>query len=390
MSFRLPPRLWPSAYYFIYFSAYAALSPFQALYFQSRGLSGGQIGLLLGMTPLIMVLAAPLWTGLADLTRRHRTVLLATLVGAAALAAAIPTIRPTAWLFLTVALFAFFAAPLSPMADSATLSMLGGDGNKYGRVRIWGTLGWGLAGPLVGALMQSQGLSWSYWIYAAGLCLLLLPGSRLTFSQARSGAPFLQGMRRLLADRRWLLFLFLAVAGGISFAANGIYMGILMNDVGGTSTLVGVALFVATVSELPMMFFSHRLLERLKPRGLFILAVAIGAARCLLYVFVHAPAGIIAVQLLHGMTSPALLVAGVNYAAVNAPPGLEATAQGVFSAVLLGLGGTLGNLTGGVLIGRFGPEGMYGIVAVITFACLVIFLLAERLVLPRPVSAPTP
>lgn len=114
--------------------------------------------------------------------------------------------------------------------------------------------------------------------------------------------------------------------------------------------------------------------------------MAFGAVRCLLYASIGAPAGIIAVQLLHGLTSPALLVAGVNYAAANAPAGLEATAQGVFSGVLMGVGGTLGNLAGGVLIGRVGPAGMFGLLGIVTFVSLGVFLLAERKAFPRQAS----
>jgi MFS transporter, PPP family, 3-phenylpropionic acid transporter len=390
MKASLLPRLWPSAFYLVYFLGFAALGPFEALYFQQRGLSGDQIGLLMGFIPLVMLLASPFWTGVADATRRHKTVLLGALLTVAVLSASIPAIRPLGWLFAVVGLFAFFAAPIMPLADSATLSMLGGDSVRYGRIRIWGTLGWGLAGPFVGALLQRWGLAWAFWIYAATLCLLLVPGSQLVFRQAQAGTPFLQGARRLLADRRWLFFLFLVVVGGIGFSASNNYLAMLMDSLGGSQTLTGVAMTVSILSELPMMFFSYLLLNRLKSRGLFILAVAVSAARCLLYAVIGTPTGLIAVQVVHGLASPALMVAGVNYAAENAPPGLEATAQGVFSGVLMGVGGILGNLLGGMLIERFGPAGMFGMLGTVMFVILGIFLLAERKVFPRPAAQPAP
>jgi PPP family 3-phenylpropionic acid transporter len=154
--------------------------------------------------------------------------------------------------------------------------------------------------------------------------------------------------------------------------------------------LTGVALTVSIFSELPLMFFSYLLLNRLKSRGLFILAVSVSAVRCLLYAVIGTPGGIVAVQVIHGLASPALLVAGVNYAAENAPPGLEATAQGIFSGVLLGVGGMLGNLLGGMLIERFGPAGMFGLVGAIMLLGLFIFLLVDRIVLPHRASQPLP
>jgi len=390
MNSPLRARLWPSAFYFLYFFGFAALGPFQALYFQHLGLSGDQIGLLMGFIPLVILLAAPFWTGLADAGHRHRAVLLDTLALTAALAASIPLFHNPAWIFPVIGVYAFFAAPAIPMCDSATLVMLGSEADRYGRIRVWGTVGWGLAGPFVGALLQRWGLQWAFWIYAAAIFLLLIPGSRLVFGPRRSATPFRQGVRRLLTNKKWLFFLSLVLVGGISFSVTNNYLAVLMESLGGSQTLTGVALTVSILSELPLMFFSYLLLDRLKSRGLFLLAVAVSAVRCLLYAVIEAPGGIIAVQLLHGLTSPALLVAGVNYAAESAPEGLGATAQGVFSSVLMGVGGTIGNLLGGMLIERAGPAGMFALVGAIMLLSLVIFLLAERIVFSRQASQPLP
>ena len=49
-------------FYFIFYAAMAALSPFLTLYYQSLGLSGTQIGLLAGLVPLTGMLSGTLWT----------------------------------------------------------------------------------------------------------------------------------------------------------------------------------------------------------------------------------------------------------------------------------------------------------------------------------------
>ena len=51
------------AFYFFYFSAGAALSPFLALYYERIGLSGSQIGVLRGISPLIGGFLAVDWLG---------------------------------------------------------------------------------------------------------------------------------------------------------------------------------------------------------------------------------------------------------------------------------------------------------------------------------------
>ena len=61
------------ALYFIYYAAMAAVLPYLTLYYESSGLSGTQIGLLVGLMPLVMLIGAPLWSEFADATGRHRT-----------------------------------------------------------------------------------------------------------------------------------------------------------------------------------------------------------------------------------------------------------------------------------------------------------------------------
>jgi PPP family 3-phenylpropionic acid transporter len=151
-----------------------------------------------------------------------------------------------------------------------------------------------------------------------------------------------------------------------------------MESMKATKTLIGLALTVSTISELPIMFFSNLLLRRLKARGLLILAMAIVGIRCLLYYFVNTSGGVLAIQLLHGLTFPILWVAGVTHAAESAPAGLGATAQGVFSGTLLGFGAAAGSLLGGILIDRLGPAGMFGVIGWVVLSSLVVLLFFER------------
>lgn len=377
-----PSRFWPSSIYFLFFAAISALVPYLALYYREAGLVGGQIGMLLSVTPIVTILASPLWTGLADVRRWHRWILIGALASAVSINAFFPLLSP-AWFFPAVALFAMLSAPIMPLVDSATFAMLGDQPERYGRLRIWGTIGWGLCAPLAGALLHQNGLRWGFWIYALILSLALLPASRLTFNQARSGIAFLGGLRSLLTDRRWVLFLLTTFTAGIGLSAASNYLALLMESRGGSQALTGVALTVSVLAELPIMFFSYKFLPRLKTRGLFLLAVAVTGLRSLLYAVIAAPIGIIAVQLLHGFTFPALWVAGVTYSSENAPPGLNATAQGIFGSTLMGFGAAAGSLLGGFLMERMSPAAMFGVLGIVVLTGLACFLLLERFLLRR-------
>src|SRR6185503_6778036 len=100
--------LWPFAFYVVQFAGVAFLAPFLVLYYQSLGFNGTEIGLLTGITPLITLVAAPLWTNLA---------------GTMAVVA-FPFFKTFAPILLMAILFNACFAPISAFADSATLFML--------------------------------------------------------------------------------------------------------------------------------------------------------------------------------------------------------------------------------------------------------------------------
>ena len=56
------------AFYFLYYASLAALMPYLAIYFASRGLSGLQIGILTSLYALVTMFGAPFWTEVADAT----------------------------------------------------------------------------------------------------------------------------------------------------------------------------------------------------------------------------------------------------------------------------------------------------------------------------------
>lgn len=371
-------KVWPSAFYFLYYGAGAALFPYQALYFDSLGLTGSQTGLLLSIGPLIGLVASPFWTGLADARQRHLSILILSMLVTTVSVALVPIADRFAVLVGLYAVQAFFLAPAIALVDSATMTMLGGARDMYGRIRLWGALGWGLVAPAAGWLLQLLGLQWAFWLYASMLAFNLLVVGRLRFSGSDSLHSFSSGLRALLTDRRWIVFLFSVFIAGIGLAAANNYLFVLMSSLGAGETLMGFSLTISIISEVPVMFFGNRLLGRFGARGLLKVALLFTALRSVLFYFAGSPAAILAIQLMHGFTFPALWLAAVKYAADNAPPGLGATAQGLLGAVMWGVGASVGGLLGGILMEWVGAAAMYGILGLLMLTGLGAFMLFER------------
>ena len=117
--------LLPKTFYFFYYGAGASLFPFLALYYRELGLSGREIGWLLGLKPLVSLFSASLWGGVADATRRHLQLLLVAIGGVILSALVLSVTSELALLVPVVATFAFFMAPIMPLVDNSVVEALG-------------------------------------------------------------------------------------------------------------------------------------------------------------------------------------------------------------------------------------------------------------------------
>jgi len=352
-------KIWPFSFYFLNFAAFASLLPFFVIFYQGLGFTGTQIGLLTGIPPLITMFAAPFGTGLADSTRRHKLIMSIGLISAVGMALLLPAIKNFAIIFAIIALYNIFMAPVGSLADSATMTMLGEEKAMYGRVRLGGTFGWAIIAPIAGLLVQNYGLNIAFWLFAGIMLLNLLVSLKFDFGKHEDHESSNGGIKELLSNRYWIFFLAAALLAGIGAFSVASYLYPYMAELGATKTQMGFASFLATVTELPIFFFGNRLVKRYGSYPLFIGALALMGIRSLLLAAAFTPFMVYVVQVLGGITFPAMWLAGVSYAEENAPAGLKSTAQGLFGAMSFGFGSAVGGFMGGILLESIGGRSMF-------------------------------
>jgi len=358
--------------YFLYFSAFAALLPFFVLFYQRLGFSGAQIGLLTGVPPLITLIGAPFGTGLADSTGRHKLIMSLGLGAAIILVLLLPSFTSFAVIFVLIALFNIFISPIGSLSDSATISMLGEHRAMYGRIRLGGTLGWGLFAPIAGALVLRYGLNIAFWVFAGIMSINLLVSQKFAFGKPAERASDHGGIRALTTNRRWIFFLLFAFLGGVGAFSVASYLYPYMSELGADSRQMGAALTIATLTEIPIFFFGDRLVKRFGSYGLFMIALVLIGIRSLLFAVASTTFMVWIVLFFGGMIFPAMWVAGVAYADENAPAGLKSTAQGLFGAVMFGFGSAVSGFVGGLLLASIGGRGMFLVFGIFILAGLAL------------------
>lgn len=367
----------PKGVYFLYYAAVACLVPFMTLYYQQKGLNGAQIGVLAGIIPLITLASSPFWSGIADATHRHRAVLLLVIAGLWLSVVALFFAEGFGGLLASVVLYAIFIGPIVPLVDNAVLNLVRDGNSDYGRVRVWGAYGWGIAALLLAPFVQRAGLSWSFYGFLLFLAICFVVATRMPMAVTTVRQAYSKGLSILLRRARFLLLLFVALLYGVGMGVLLSYQFIYLEQLGASRALMSFSLAFSTVSELPFWFISGTLLRRYGANKMIAFALGATAVRLFGLAFMGAPWLVLPISLLHGPSFAVMWSAGVADADAMAPAGLGATAQGLFSAALLGLGAALGGFLGGPLYELIGFRSLFAGLGWLTLFALTVFLVAR-------------
>jgi len=122
----------------------------------------------------------------------------------------------------------------------------------------------------------------------------------------------------------------------------------------------GLMWLLGPLSEIPVIFFSRRIMDRIGVRDLFALGLLGIAVRLAGFSVAHSLWVLVPLQFLHALTFGAYHCSTVTYVSRVVPVRLQSTAQTLFSAVTFGMGSMLGGALGGVLARHLGFRALYG------------------------------
>lgn len=366
--------------YFWFFAAIGALMPFIALYYRELGFSGVQVGVLTAFPSLGMALFGPLWGAVSDSLAIHRWVLCGSLALAGVIAFSTSQATAFAPMLVLIGLLAFASAPVAPLLDSYGMTIGEWTERSYGSLRVWGSVGYMASVLIVGRLMGDEVSSLLLFAHGAFLALALLSVRRLPPLAERRALPLLGGLRAIAENRPIILLLLVAYLISSGAAVMNIYLGIHIEDIGGTPTLIGLAFAVSAASELPIIAFGGWFLRRLGAVRLVALAIIVYAVRFAAFSLIPAPEWLLPIQSLHGLSYGAFLMASVTLAHRLAGREHAATAQALLTAMSFGFGSITGSIVGGSLLDQIGTAGLFRGAVILMIVVLGVLVAGNHLI----------
>jgi PPP family 3-phenylpropionic acid transporter len=382
-----------SAFYFLLFLPIGMQAPYLLLFFKRQGFSDAQLGTLAAVPPLLTVLLPPIWGAVADAFGDRRRTLAFLLVGAAA---TFPWLVYSDSFGVTLGLlvvFSAFASPPMAIADAISLEHIDRKGGEYGRLRLWGSVGFAVPLLIFGWVLKREVGETAASLYPifVGYTLFRLVSAGwvwlLPASRADTGRRFDLRAGRAFANPRFLALMVSATVAAGAMSAHYVYFTIYLDDVGIADNLKGYFWVIAVAAETAMMLVIARVIQRIGLKWTFVLGIVGCAVRLTAYSFVLAPEAIACVQLLHALTLTAFMVSGITFVSRMTPPELRASGQSLWLALTHGLGSAAGAKLAGMATAEYGITGMFRVFAI---AAAVTALGAIILVREPPEGAGSP
>ncbi|XP_065296258.1 major facilitator superfamily domain-containing protein 6-like [Dermacentor albipictus] len=268
------------------------------------------------------------------------------------------------WVYTVSAILGFaLAAALNNVGDAAVSNALGSDIEVFGRQRLFGTLSYGIASPLIGYLVDVASRESSvtdyrpgFYVFAGAMLLdmiLILAVPRMRVGEV--SVNFFKDIGVLLSSPEILLFtLFTFLAGSMMGLLNAFETWFL-EDLGTPTYLIGLTKTVQCFGAEPVLFFlSTYILKKIGYFYSYSIAFLLFACKALGYSFLRNVWGSLAVNIVGGAIFPMVYAAMAVFAKKKARPGTAASMVCILGANYDGLGSAAGSLVGGLSIDKIG------------------------------------
>jgi PPP family 3-phenylpropionic acid transporter len=353
----------------------AAWWPLFNVYLEKNGLSGLQIGVIASVVPVMMLLVQPLWGIWADQFGRVKLLRIAVFCYAFVLLGFLIGIN--FWfIFCWTVVLAFFFNPTQSIMDSVALDIAKADPrSSYGKVRLWGAIGWAVSAPLVGKFITGREMN---LIFPIAAVLMLFGFFFIQHLKIRSNTnsnetadvetEFLsERVKALISNRQLLTFLIIVFLMSVGTYPIWTFQSLYLSNLGASPELIGWSLGIQAMIELPFYFYSNKIIQKYGAGRLMAFSFFMFAVRLALYASIQNPVAGAAIELLHGVSYSFFMVASVEYINELAGEELRATGQSAFYSIYAGLGAIVGNFGTGYLYDQMPIQRIFGYDALLLF-----------------------
>ncbi len=330
------------------------------------GFSGEQIGLTYGTTAVAAIIS-PFFVGMIADRFFASQRLLAVLHLAGGVALFVASTQSAFWpLYTAVLIHTLFYMPTLALTNSLSFRQMRDPGREFPPVRVLGTIGWIVAGLVVGTMgIEATGrpmqLAAAGSVALAAFCLLLPHTPPQATGRVTVRAVLGLDALYLMKDRSFAVFVIGSFLVCIPLQFYYAFANPFLNAIGVTNAAGKMTM--GQMSEIVFMLLMPWFFRRLGVKYMLLVGMAAWVARYVLFAYGNNAdlvwmlyGGI----LLHGICYDFFFVTGQIYVDQKAPPHMRAEAQGFITFVTYGVGMLIGSWLSGRVVDAYALPGGTG------------------------------
>ncbi len=383
---------------FLQYAIWGAWAPVLSDYLiNTLGFSGYQVGIIYFLLPLATVIAPFIGGQVADRYFSSQKVVGFLQLSGGALLILISNIseyRTMMWLML---LYCLLYAPTLALTNSIAFINLKKPDKEFGLIRVWGTIGWIVAGyALTAWRVTSKSMPAIVFqgdtLLLAGLFSIIMgiQAFGLPHTPPRKAAEkpwaFLEAIR-MMKDKNFAVFIVIAfvVATELMFYYVLTAPFLTSEKIGVSNTILPWVMTIAQVAEIFVMWFLlPYFITKIGIRNILVIGVLAWPARYIIFAIGKPVWLVISSLSLHGFCFVFFFAAAFIYVDMVAPRDIRHSAQSLITLVTYGVGNAIGSLFAGWVHDYFTTEagtnwtGVFLVPCVLTILCAFAFLLFFR------------
>lgn len=364
---------------FTYFAAIGLFNPYAPLWFKELGFSTLAIGGISSLQAWTRILAPYAWASLGDHTGRRVALIRLASVGCAVSALALLFVDSLWPVALVTAVLFLSNGAVVPLYESSLAHLLSNgkalDAGRYGRVRVWGSIGFIASVTTFGVLLEVLGVRAFPWIVAAINAVLLVAAFRLPtlHEEAVRGEalpPVWPVIRRPEVAWFFASVFFTVLAHSTLYAFFSLYL----VSLGYGKASIGALWAVAVAVEIAFFWYQGRWFGRLSlHRWLDVVALVTSLRFAATAGAGFVPWVLVLAQLSHAVTFAAHHATCIAMVHRLFPGRLRGRGQALYTVIGYGLSGVIGGVGAGWMIDHLGFESAFWAACVsgaVSWACV--------------------
>ena len=340
-----------SSFYFFYFAVVGAMVPYWGVYLKSLGYSSQDVGFITAIILSTRIIAPNFWGWLADKTQQRLRIIRQGSALACVFFAGVLINQHYSWLVLVISLYTFFWHAVLPQFEVITLSYLGSQYQRYGQIRLWGSLGFMAAVVGLGLLFDFFPIQFLPIAILSFLILIWLSSLTLKAVPVQKTVGSSQAFLSLVFQPAIICFLLasflLQLSHGPYYTFYSLY---LQEHYHYTSTATGLLWALGVLAEVAIFLLMPKIMHRFNVRSLLLATFLITALRwyligyCADWLWV-----LLFAQLLHAMSFGVAHAASIEIIRSQFKGAHQGQGQALYSSLSFGAGGAVGAVIGGLL-----------------------------------------